>query len=147
MSVRENIAYVLYKLIICISKSKSIHICITVTNIRPYNMCTRFLLISVHNDYMYILYLLVCFCMYQFCQAILIRKYYPSCVIHPNSRYKMNIYHNHAINLFIETDMFNQYFLTLPIVTKMKINKKMLFQKVTSCAWLDCMLQICVHIM
>ena len=100
----------------------------------------------LHNDHMYIIYLLVCFCTYQFCQAILIRKYYPSCVIHPNLIYKMNIYHNHVINLFIETDMFNQYYLTLPIVTKMKINNEMLVQKVTSCAWLDGMLQIGVHI-
>ena len=43
----------------------------------------------------------------------------------------MNLYQEHVINLLIETDLFDQYFLTLPIIIKIKIHNNMLVSRIS----------------
>ena len=47
------------------------------------------------------------------------------CHKHLNLKYIMNLYQVHVINLIIETDLFNQYFPTIPIIIKIIINNEM----------------------
>ena len=41
----------------------------------------------------------------------------------------MNLYQERVINFLIETDFFDQYFLTLPIIMKIQINNEMLVDR------------------
>ena len=48
------------------------------------------------------------------------------CHKHMNLKSNMSLYQEHVIYILIETDLLNQYFLTLPIIMKIKINNEML---------------------